>query len=295
MVLNEGFPEPTEKQKKIWAERSRAGSNFPTEEDREREKIRSQEVRGIYKKNKEQQVLNQEALVFLYKTDRSISDFDGDDVSIVKKIKEQRDPVEDACIIFECSSEEIATNTEEIDENTKVYMGEWNVDVLNIIKEYPNIEHLHESRLGKEIFMQTLETDPGIDSPEAALQALKDKNISVHYRAEEIMKRTRFSKKQQTYNLAKFTLKQLGLQDYTDTQEVYQKIEDLGLELCPAELGPQLRLQDISKENMNIAMEPINDDRNILGAFNLRNGNLFVEDVHPEGSQLANQSFVVRY
>jgi hypothetical protein len=153
----------------------------------------------------------------------------------------------------------LAENKEDINENTKVYIGEWNIEVFNTVKKYPNITHLYESFPDKKIFMQTLETDPNIDSPEKAKQALEDKDIYLSSFEKEILEKTEFSGEQKEYNLVRFTVDQLGLPDRATTDEIYAKAIDLGLELCPAEIGPQLRLQYTGKEWMAIAMQQIVD------------------------------------
>jgi len=55
----------------------------------------------------------------------------------------------------------------------------------------------------------------------------------------------------------RFTVEQLGFSNGATTDEIYKKAEELGLELCPAEVGPHLRLQYSGKEWMLIAMKQI--------------------------------------
>lgn len=52
---------------------------------------------------------------------------------------------------------------------------------------------------------------------------------------------------------------ELGLEDGVDTHAVLQAARELGLELCPAEVGPALRLQywEQPREWLTIGMEPI--------------------------------------
>lgn len=62
-------------------------------------------------------------------------------------------------------------------------------------------------------------------------------------------------------DLVRLHVKDLGLKrDYPRTDEIYQKAQDLGLELCPAEVGPQYRLQNKNQplgEWLAVAMKPI--------------------------------------
>jgi len=219
--------------------------------------------------------LNKEDLEFLYEINDIIKSFGYGKDSRIKEILNTRDGNKDALIIFECTSEQIANNKKDINENTKVYIGEWNINVLNIIKQYPNITHLYESFPNRKIFMQTLETDPNIDSPEVAIQTLEDKNVYLSSYGKDILEQTEFSSEQETYDLVRFTVEQLGFPEEATTDEIYAKAEELGLELCPAEVGPQLRLQNTSKEWMLIAMKQITG----------RNGNPYVFNLNHRGGQ----------
>ena len=229
----------------------------------------------IDKRTKDGQELTKQNLIFLYEIDSSIQGFGYSKDPRIQEILQTRNPQEDASIVFGCTQEQIATNTTEIDENTKVYIGEWSVDIFNTIKNYPNITHLYESFPNKKIFMQSLEADPKINSPEAAIQTLEDKNVYLSSYGKDILEQTEFSSEQETYDLVRFTVEQLGFPEEATTDEIYAKAEELGLELCPAEVGPQLRLQNTSKEWMLIAMKQITD----------RDGNPNVFDLDLDGDQ----------
>ncbi len=65
-------------------------------------------------------------------------------------------------------------------------------------------------------------------------------------------------------NLAKVSCKDLGLEVYCGYSDICSRALELGLQLCPGEVGPELRLQcgdrshsDIGpEENLTIAMRP---------------------------------------
>ena len=211
----------------------------------------------IDNKVKNNQELTKEDLIFLYEIDKEIQGFGYKKDPRIKQLRAQRDINKDASIVFECTSEQIARNTNELNENTVGYIGEWSVEVWQVLKNYPNITHLYESFPDKKIFMQTLETDPNIDSADTAKQALEDKNICPSSYGKDLLEKTEFSKEKQEYDLVRFTVEQLGFPDGATIDEIYAKAEELGLDLCPAEVGPQLRLQNTSKEWMFIAMKQI--------------------------------------
>lgn len=66
----------------------------------------------------------------------------------------------------------------------------------------------------------------------------------------------------ESIELVRVTVAELGFAKGATRQEIYQRAFDLGLSLCPAEVGPQLRLQYKDQpmgEWLLIGMEPIAD------------------------------------
>lgn len=173
------------------------------------------------------------------------------------------------------------------------------MEIFQKIRNYPNIKHLFESFPDKKIFMQTLETDPNINSPESAEEAMERKNIYCSNWGKDILCKTEFSKKSQKYELVRFTVGQLGFSNIATTDEIYEKAEDSGLELCQAEVGPHLRLQYPGKERMLIAMKQIADhdgdpDVFYLSADDVRFG-LYGDVADPSGGWQTDSGFVFRF
>ena len=66
---------------------------------------------------------------------------------------------------------------------------------------------------------------------------------------------------------------ELGFNEGATRADIYKRANELGLDLCPNEVGPQLRLQykDQPKDEwLLIAMEPITDSDGDLGVFGVR-------------------------
>lgn len=74
-------------------------------------------------------------------------------------------------------------------------------------------------------------------------------------------------------DLVRLHVKDLDIKkNYPTTSEIYKKAQDLGLELCPAEVGPQYRLQNRNQplgEWFNIGMKPIPDSDGYPHVFRL--------------------------
>ena len=155
--------------------------------------------------------------------------------------------------------EELAYTIEEITENTKAYLGPWNPTIYNKVKNFPNTQHLYESFPDKKIFTYKLETNPQIDSPEKAEEELKARGIYITDWGHDILQKTEWSGEGKTYNLVQFTVGQLGFPQGATTDQIYAKAKELGLDLCPAEVGPHLRLSYPGGDWKIIAMEQVTD------------------------------------
>jgi len=232
-------------------------AEFPDGKQYEQKSADMKLLTEIDNKTKAGKKLSKEELIFLYEIDHAIQGFGYQRDPRIQEILQTRNPKEDAPIVFDCQPSEIAWGITEVNENTKAYIGKWNIEVFQTIKNYPNITNLYESFPDKKIFMQTLETDPSINSPAKAEQALKDKNIYLSNWGKDILAKTEFSQTPEVYNLVRFTVEQLGLKQGATTDEIYKRAQELALEQCPAEVGPQLRLKYTGREWFLIAMKQI--------------------------------------
>lgn len=122
---------------------------------------------------------------------------------------------------------------------------------------------------------------------EATEKALKEFKVSSW--AQELLDKTEYTTGVE-YNLVKMTVGELGFYDGATTEQIYAKAKEQGLELCPAEIGPLLRIQWKDQPESNwwtkIAMEPITAPGGDLGVFNVeRNGRglwLYARDGYPQ-------------
>jgi len=75
------------------------------------------------------------------------------------------------------------------------------------------------------------------------------------------------SKKERFVELVVMSMFKLGVDSSARYSDIIKKAKAMGLDLCPAEVGPQLRLQYKQQpygENLAIAMEPITNLRRIF-------------------------------
>ena len=111
-------------------------------------------------------------------------------------------------------------------------------------------------------------------SADVLSQALQVGDFRIGDRGKDILGKPAFkvSPKETSIELVNISVAELGFKDGATRKDIYERAISLGLELCPNEVGPQLRLQYKDQpggEWLRIAMEPI------AGS----NGDLYVFDV----------------
>jgi hypothetical protein len=105
----------------------------------------------------------------------------------------------------------------------------------------------------------TLGTYGGINALRAALDAA---HVRIGDSADEILGRPAFlfSKTKTDLDLVIVSVAELGFPGSTPLADIYWRAGEIGLELCPAEAAPLLRLQYLNQpigEFLNIAMHPV--------------------------------------
>ena len=95
------------------------------------------------------------------------------------------------------------------------------------------------------------------------------------------------------------SLKQSGFSNSTTLQQVYAKAKELGLELCPPQVGPELRLNYKDQpmgEWLRIAMDSISNHRDRPMIFTVESPGLLLgcERGEPESMFMSHMRFVFR-
>ncbi|MEK7536832.1 MAG: hypothetical protein AAB584_00075 [Patescibacteria group bacterium] len=78
--------------------------------------------------------------------------------------------------------------------------------------------------------------------------------------ADDILNKMLLVKNEETFELVVASVAELGLEDGATTREIFERARGLGLDLCPAQVGPELRIayEDQPKgEWLLVAMEQI--------------------------------------
>jgi hypothetical protein len=140
----------------------------------------------------------------------------------------------------------------------------------------------------------TIGTYKGVD---AYRRALDSAGIKIGDAADEILGRPAFPYARTTTDveLVVVSAADLGVESESSLADVYKRVRQLGLGLCPAEVGPQLRLDYRDQplgEALNIAMEPVatyGGDPTILTLANFGTGLLLI------GSDGRSEFMVHRY
>jgi len=75
------------------------------------------------------------------------------------------------------------------------------------------------------------------------------------------------SKEVKNLRLVRLSIRELGFPEDATTDQIYKRADELGLDLCPAEVGPQLRLQSQVSEVIHVAMKGIAGSDGELDVF----------------------------
>lgn len=120
------------------------------------------------------------------------------------------------------------------------------------------------------------------------IQKLQEHSISINQYGEKLLSDGKFTTTETKYSIktVALTVRDLGFPDGTTMPQLYKQAKELGLELCPLELGPYLRLEYLDQPEGNtgnsshqnqapsgsitIASEIVSDDEDFPKGFYLR-------------------------
>ena len=128
---------------------------------------------------------------------------------------------------------------------------------------------------GSQIDLKTFKTinlGTGLKTADDFRKSLRDSGNKVSSEANGILGNSAFTVavKKIKIDLAIKSVDELGFKGGAIRQQIYGRANELGLDLCPAEVGPQLRLQykdQPEEEHLIVAMNPIADSGGALLLF----------------------------
>lgn len=236
----------------------------------------------LVKKQEKAEPLTKDDLVFLYEINSPIEGFGYKKDLRIQELRGQRNPKEDMPIVFEYSKEQVAFNTSEVNKNTKAFVGKLEPGIFDVIQKY-NIEHIYTAFPENKIRRENLEI--GGKTAEVLEKEMRENGIRISDYAQDILKSKDFSTLENLEQivLVRLKMRDLGFEKGATTNEIYTRAKELGMDLCPAEAGPNLRLKYKDQpfgEWLLIAMKQITDRGGGPGVFGLGRfaGGLWLRD-----------------
>lgn len=252
---------------------------FPDKDQYMKKESDMKHLTEIDNKTKSQEALTKDDLTFLYELDSSIEGFGQEKDPRIKELKAQRNPEEDMPIVFGCSKDQIARSPDEVNDNTKAYVGSLvhydnNGKIIPIFKKIGHLEHIYTTFPERKIRFQDIAI--GGKTVQELMEELESdqRKVNLDYRVYDIIESPDFTtlKNPKTLSIIILEIQDLGFSTEgiklpeggtvfpgrPTIDRVYAKIKELGLELCPAETGLCMR-SGYTNEHMalHIGMEPI--------------------------------------
>ncbi len=269
-------------------------TEFGSEADAYRKKSEDMKtLTALEQKQEKNEPFTKDELIFLYEINTPIEGFGYDRDPRIDELRGTRNAKEDAPVVLGCAPEEIAWRKEDVGNRTKAYIGPLFAGIFD-----SGIEHILTSFPEGNIPRYSVEL--GGKSKEQLQAELEQKNISITQWAEDLLKSKDFitSSTPESTDLVRLTVEDLGFPQGATTDQIYARAGELGLDLCPAEVGPQLRLSYTGNDWMYIAMKQITDRDGDPDVFSLREGagelELYADCARPDGRWHSGIQFVFR-
>lgn len=224
-------------------------------------------VTELSQKQEKGEQFTKDDLIFLYEIKAPIEGFGYDKDPRVKQLRDRRDPKADAPIVLECAPSEIAYSKQEINEDTKAYIGPL---FKNIFKKIGHLEHIYTIFPERKIRPDQVAID---GTPADQMEAkINQKGFQVGSIARKMMDKISPRSKAEDIHLIRLSVGDLGFTGSAKLQQIIDKAKEFGLEICPPEVGPHYRVaydNQPMNEYLTIAMETISDSGGYPSFFNL--------------------------
>lgn len=247
-------------------------ATFGKEADSYRKKSNDMKMLTALERKKEQGIaFNKEDLQFLYEINGMIEGFGYQQDPRIEELRIDRDTEADMLVIFDCTREQIAHVPSAINENTRAYVGQLEPGIFQ--KLPADFEHVYTSFPEGKIRRQ--EVRVGGKSSQELTNELKQADINIGSYAESMLKNKKEfipTNEPTDMTLIRLSVADLGFRSIPTTSEIFTRAEELGLELCPSDVGPSLRLQyqdQPLEEGFSIGMKPISVSGGVPNVFYL--------------------------
>jgi hypothetical protein len=201
------------------------------------------EVTRLVKKKEAGESFTKEELTFLYELNAPIEGFGYDKDPRIEELVESRDRETDMPILFDCDPKDIAHSTADISETTKAYVGKLDPRTFEMLPK--GIEHVYTKFPSERIKFRKVELGTGIKNGVAFEEKFIPEGYKTTSSAKDMLRSSDFKVLAEGFeaDLVEVSVRSLGFDRYTRYDAICARAKELGLELAPAEVGPQLRLQ----------------------------------------------------
>lgn len=217
-------------------------SEFGTEADVYRKKSEDMRIlTSLAHKKEKEEFFTKDDLIFLYEINSSIEGFGYQKDSRIVELRKGRNAEEDMLTIFECTKDQIAHATSDITEDTKAYVGQLEPGIFQKLPE--TLEHIYTSFPEEKIRRETVEI--GAKSKEQLISEMQAQGINISSYTKSMMDNPDFitGTNREEVKLIRLTVADLGFKTKATTDQVYERAQMLGLELCSPDTGPNYRLK----------------------------------------------------
>ena len=121
--------------------------------------------------------------------------------------------------------------------------------------------------------LMTVKLGTGLKTADEFRHAFEKDGRRISDWASDILNKITVATKETELELVITSVAELGFKKVAKYSDICDRIKELGYDLCPAEVGPQLRLQYKNQPNgewLRVAMEPIEDSDGDLRVFHVK-------------------------
>lgn len=187
----------------------------------------------LEKKRGNGEPFTKDELNFLYEINSPIESFGYQRDPRIAEILMERNSDEDMLVVFDARRDQIAHAPDEINENTRAYVGELEAGIFQKLPEH--LEHIYTSFPNGKIYRENLQI--GGVSAESLLSQSIGRSIVIDEPAKHIIQSDEFitTEYPETVTLVRIGIGKLGLMRDVTIRDIYRRAFMLGLEQCPAD------------------------------------------------------------